>query len=49
MKDEGSDLRELLVDGDIVPAAKLSALRDECDQLLAIFTTISKKSKSSPS
>ena len=47
--DETAYWLELLTDSGIVPAAKLSALRDECDQLLAIFTTISKKSKSSPS
>ncbi|MDR3406167.1 MAG: four helix bundle protein [Chthoniobacter sp.] len=47
--DETSYWLELLVDGGIVPSAKLSALRDECEQLLAIFTTISKKSKSTPS
>ena len=27
---------ELLADSSIVPAAKLAALRDECDRLLAI-------------
>jgi four helix bundle protein len=31
----------------VLPPAKLSALSDECNQLLAIFTTISKKSKQS--
>jgi four helix bundle protein len=36
---------ELLVRSDIMTEAKLSALRDENHQLLAIFTTISKKSK----
>ncbi|MGA2175812.1 MAG: four helix bundle protein [Verrucomicrobiota bacterium] len=36
---------ELLVDGKIVPAAKLSALRAECDELIAIFVTIIKKAK----
>lgn len=36
---------ELLVDGKIVPADKLSALRQECDELTAIFVTILKRSK----
>ena len=47
--DETAYWLELLVDSSIVPAAKLAALRDECDQLLAIFTTIAKKAKSRPS
>ncbi|MGA2541734.1 MAG: four helix bundle protein [Verrucomicrobiota bacterium] len=47
--DESAYWLELLSDGGIVAAEKLSALRDECDQLLAIFTTISKNSKSPPS
>jgi four helix bundle protein len=38
---------ELLVDGNIVPADKLSALRQECDELTAIFVTILKRSKES--
>jgi four helix bundle protein len=36
---------ELLVDGKIVPPEKLSALRQECDELIAIFVTILKRSK----
>src|SRR5213080_1265993 len=36
---------ELLVDAKIVPAQKLSALRQECDELIAIFVTILKRSK----
>ena len=36
---------ELLVDGKIVPVEKLSALRRECDELIAIFVTIVKRSK----
>jgi four helix bundle protein len=36
---------ELLVDGKIVSADKLSALRQECDELTAIFVTILKRSK----
>jgi four helix bundle protein len=43
--DETAYWLELLVDGGIVPTKRLSSLRDECDQLIAIFTTISKKSK----
>ncbi|MDP9187510.1 MAG: four helix bundle protein [Verrucomicrobiota bacterium] len=33
---------ELLVDGKIVEPTKLSALRQECDELIAIFVTILK-------
>ena len=47
--DETSYWLELLAESAIVPPAKLSALRDECDQLLAIFTTTSKRSKSNGS
>ena len=36
---------ELLVDGKIVEPTKLSALRQECDELIAIFVTILKRSK----
>ena len=36
---------ELLVGGKFVPADKLSALRQECDELIAIFVTILKRSK----
>src|SRR4249919_4349026 len=36
---------ELLVDPRIVPAAKLSSLRREVDELAAIFVTILKRSK----
>lgn len=43
--DETSYWLELLVRGEIVTEAKLAALRDENDQLLAIFTTISRKAK----
>ena len=35
---------ELLVDARIVAADKLSPLRQECDELTAIFVTIIKKS-----
>src|SRR5262249_16591763 len=37
---------ELLVEGEIVPADRLAPLQDECSQLIAILTTISKKVKS---
>ena len=47
--DESAYWLELLADTAIVPPARLSALSDECDQLIAIFTTISKRSKSNPS
>jgi four helix bundle protein len=36
---------ELVVEGEIVPADRLAALQDECNQLIAILTTISKKAK----
>jgi len=36
---------ELLVDGNIVAPEKLLALRQECDELTAIFVTILKRSK----
>jgi four helix bundle protein len=36
---------ELLVDGKIVSGEMLVALREECDELLAIFVTIIKRSK----
>src|SRR5437762_1394489 len=38
---------ELLVEGKIVPAEKLSTVRQECDELIAIFVTILKSSKDS--
>jgi len=47
--DETGYWLELLVESGIVPTPKLADLRDECDQLLAIFTTISKRAKSNPS
>lgn len=43
--DETSYWLELLVRSGIVSEAKLANLRDETDQLLAIFTTISKNAK----
>ena len=36
---------ELLVDSGCVPATKMAELRDETRQLIAIFTTIDKRSK----
>lgn len=44
--DETAYWLELLADSGIIVPAKLVGLRDECSQLLAIFTTISKKTKS---
>lgn len=38
---------ELLVESDIVSSQKLKDLYQECDQLIAILTTISKKTKAS--
>ena len=43
--DETSYWLELLVDGAVVPPRKMSALLQETNELLAMFTTISKKSK----
>ncbi len=43
--DESTYWLELLVRSEIVPAPKLASLRDEANQLLAIFTTISKNAK----
>lgn len=43
--DETSYWLELIVRAEIVPITKLAALRQENDELLAIFTTISKKAK----
>ena len=36
---------ELLVDAEIVAAAKLQPLRTECDELTAIFVTIIKRAR----
>lgn len=44
--DETAYWLELLVESSLMPTAKVADLRDECDQLLAIFTAIAKKSKS---
>jgi four helix bundle protein len=43
--DESAYWLELLVRSDIVPSPKLASLQDETQQLLAIFTTISKNAK----
>ncbi len=43
--DETSYWLELLTESEIVPPATLSPLKSECDELLAIFTTIVKKCK----
>ena len=43
--DETAYWFELLVDGGIVPATKLSDLRQECNELTAIVVTILKRSK----
>jgi four helix bundle protein len=40
---------ELLVDGKIVAPEKLSSLRQECNELIAIFVTIIKRSRENPS
>jgi four helix bundle protein len=36
---------ELLVESEIIPSVQLAPLQDECNQLIAILTTISKKVK----
>ena len=45
--DETAYWLELLVESKVMPAASLDALRDETDQLLAIFTTVAKNAKTS--
>jgi four helix bundle protein len=47
--DETAYWLELPAESSMIPDAKLADLRDECDQLLAIFTTISKKTKANAS
>ncbi len=44
--EETSYWLELLVDGEIFPVDRLAPLQDECNQLIAILTTICKKVKS---
>jgi len=43
--DETSYWLELLVEGDFVPATRMAELQDECNQLIAIMTTIVKNRK----
>ena len=43
--DETAYLLELLVESGIVPAARMTSLQREANELLAIFTTIAKKTK----
>jgi four helix bundle protein len=43
--DETAYWLELLTDSGVLAPAKVAGLRDECDQLLAILTTICKKTK----
>lgn len=43
--DESSYWIELLEEAEIVPTTKVADLKDETNQLLAIFTTISKNTK----
>jgi four helix bundle protein len=43
--DETGYWLELLVDADLVPPDRLNALQDECSQLIAIRTAITKKVK----
>jgi len=45
--DETAYWLELLTESGIVPSSKIASLQDETNQLLAILTTISKKSKNS--
>lgn len=45
--DETAYWLELLVESDIVSSQKFKSLYQECDQLIAILTTISKKTKAS--
>jgi four helix bundle protein len=43
--EETSYWLELLVEGEIIKGNRLAALQDECNQLIAIMTTIAKKVK----
>lgn len=47
--DETAYWLDLLVESETVSGPRLEALRDECNQLLAIFTAIAKKTKAHPS
>jgi len=43
--EESAYWQELLVEAEIVPAAKLQSLRAECDELIAVFVTIIKRAR----
>ncbi len=43
--DETAYWLDLLVESELVPAHQLTLMQDECNQLIAIFTSISKKAK----
>lgn len=43
--DETAYWLELLAEAEIMPSERLAPLQDECNQLIAIFTTITKKAK----
>jgi len=43
--DETAYWLELLAESQVFPAQRLAALHDECNQLIAIFTTILKKGR----
>jgi four helix bundle protein len=47
--DESAYWMELLIEADIVANNRLAPLLEECDQQIAVFTTIAKKVKSKPS
>jgi four helix bundle protein len=47
--DETAYCLELLIEADIVANNRLSPLLEECNQLIAVLTTIAKKVKSKPS
>jgi four helix bundle protein len=44
--DETAYWLELLAEAALLPAERLTPIQDECNQLIAIFTTISKRVKS---
>ncbi|MCC7437086.1 MAG: four helix bundle protein [Armatimonadetes bacterium] len=43
--DETAYWLELLTESGIIPEPRVASLQEECNQLIAIFTTISKKAK----
>lgn len=47
--DESAYWLELLVESEIIAPTHLAVIQDECNQLLAIFTSISKKAKANNS